>query len=198
MWPIILHITILTDYILLSYLLFLIFNLMIYNVVLNKKVNKGKYSLLLANQLTKHCSNNDQEIVKLSVISFRSSVFLITSISILAIDFDLFPLKHLKRKTFGISLMDLGVGLFIICHSFKLIRNDSQNKNNKKTRQPSIYFKKLLLKLYYTIKTSSLLLVLGFIRLILIKVTNYKISVNEYGTHWNFFFSIFFVKVIIN
>jgi phosphatidylinositol glycan class W len=199
MWPIILHITILTDYIFTSYMFLFVLNGIILKLMLNLKVNKEKFSFHSIKKTRTLFSNNDHDIVKLSVNAFRSSVFLITSVAILAIDFDIFPLKHLKRKTFGIALMDLGVGLFILCHSLRLIRNNSQNKrkeNEKKNNHLILDLKKLPVKMYYTFKSSSLLLILGFIRLMLIKITNYKVSSNEYGTHWNFFFSIFFVKVI--
>jgi hypothetical protein len=46
-----------------------------------------------------------------------------------------------------------------------------------------------------TIQKSSILFGLGLFRLFLLKTTNYKYSIPEYGVHWNFFFTIFFVKV---
>ena len=42
---------------------------------------------------------------------------------------------------------------------------------------------------------SSILLIVGLLRLILVKSTNYNYSYNEYGLHWNFFFTIFFVRI---
>lgn len=195
MWPIILHITILTNHILYSYLLLFICNLVILKSIMSQKVNVGKYFISMINNPISFCLNNDHEIIKLSVNTFRSSVFLITGVTILAIDFDIFPLKHLKRKTYGIALMDLGVGLFIVCHSFRLIRNNEHVSSER--NQYLIDLKKLPIKIYHSLKTNSLLLIIGFTRLALIKITNYKVSVNEYGVHWNFFFSIFFVKVII-
>jgi phosphatidylinositol glycan class W len=42
------------------------------------------------------------------------SIVLLTCIAILAIDFPVFPRRHGKTETFGLSLMDTGVGLFIV------------------------------------------------------------------------------------
>ncbi len=73
-------------------------------------------------------------VVKLSVNWFRTSVIVITSVAILAVDFDaVFVPRNTKRRDFGLALMDLGVGLFIVCHAMRLIRNcdaDAQKKSS--------------------------------------------------------------------
>ena len=69
-------------------------------------------------------SNLSMQIVKLSVHWYRTSVVVVTSIAILAVDFGaVFAPRHTKRRDFGLALMDLGVGSFIVCHSMRLIRN---------------------------------------------------------------------------
>ena len=49
--------------------------------------------------------------------------------------------------------------------------------------------------MWATISRSSIFVVLGFARLFLLQLAGYTASVSEYGVHWNFFFTIFFVKV---
>jgi glucosaminylphosphatidylinositol acyltransferase len=50
-------------------------------------------------------------------------------------------------------------------------------------------------KFLETIKKSSILLIIGLLRLIIVKGTNYNYAFTEYGLHWNFFFTIFFVRI---
>lgn len=76
----------------------------------------------------------DEKLILISINGFRSLLFLITSVCILAVDFrNLFPLQHSKSHRFGTSLMDIGVGFFILCHSMRLIRNSSTNDSFTET-----------------------------------------------------------------
>jgi hypothetical protein len=68
-------------------------------------------------------TNLEIKLIKLSINAFRTTLFVIVCISILATDFKIFDNGHRKTQNFGISLMDLGVGMFTICHSLKVIRN---------------------------------------------------------------------------
>jgi phosphatidylinositol glycan class W len=45
------------------------------------------------------------------------------------------------------------------------------------------------------LKNSSILIIFGVLRLISVKSTGYVEHESEYGKHWNFFFTIVFVKV---
>ena len=65
----------------------------------------------------------EMKVIRLSINVYRTSVFIITSVAIIACDFKIFERLHAKTRFFGISLMDLGVGLFIVCHSMRIIRN---------------------------------------------------------------------------
>jgi hypothetical protein len=70
-------------------------------------------------------SGVEEKIVRLSISTCRTWLYMLTCVTILAVDFNIFPRFNAKTETFGISLMDLGVGFFIVCHSMKLIRNSS-------------------------------------------------------------------------
>ena len=50
--------------------------------------------------------------------------------------------------------------------------------------------------LYNTVKRSYILIALGLFRLASLKLLNYGYSINEYGVHWNFFFTIAAVKIV--
>eukprot|EP00752_Nemacystus_decipiens_P016520 g14766.t2 len=52
-----------------------------------------------------------------SVTNFRASVMLMTCITILAVDFQVFPRRFAKTEVFGTGLMDLGVGATIFASS---------------------------------------------------------------------------------
>lgn len=128
----------------------------------------------------------DSKIITNSVTNFRSSLVVITSVAILAVDFGIFKPEYSKTVYFGFSLMDIGVGYFILSHSMRYIRNsgDFERANEK-----------LLTKIIKTTKKSSILLILGIIRIFLVYITGYQVDIAEYGQHWNFFFTIFAVKV---
>lgn len=78
------------------------------------------------------CIDLDTKIVRLSVHVFRTLLFFITSACILAVDFPYFLMEKAKTSKFGVSLMDIGVGYFIICHSMRLIRNTINEPESKK------------------------------------------------------------------
>lgn len=81
-------------------------------------------------QTIDHIDSDDSEeldpnVVRISVHSFRTLLFVITSIAILAVDFrTVFPRRFAKTSNaYGFSLMDVGVGYFIVGHAMRLIRN---------------------------------------------------------------------------
>ena len=107
---------------------------LVFILILNKNFKLINYNDLTTIDVQKIQDNNVEiKLIKLSISVFRTVLFIVTGISILATDFKIFENCHRKSENFGFSLMDLGVGLFIICHSMRVIRNSkilTRNKNS--------------------------------------------------------------------
>ncbi|KAH7883049.1 GWT1-domain-containing protein [Phlebopus sp. FC_14] len=114
--------------------------------------------------------------------TYRAHMMLMTILSILAVDFPVFPRSLAKCETYGVSLMDLGVGSFVfsqgIISAIPLIKN------------PSCLTAPLKPKLSQTCKKIAPLFVLALMRVLLVKGTEYPEHVTEYGVHWNFFLTL--------
>ncbi|CAI5524507.1 unnamed protein product [Closterium sp. Naga37s-1] len=116
-----------------------------------------------------------------SVITFRALLMLLTCTAILAVDFDIFPRNYAKTERYGTSLMDLGVGMFVIANTASQFGSSRiRTAGARKTHVSIQRFSRKLLPL----------LVLAIGRLLLTKVTNYQEHSSEYGVHWNFFFTL--------
>lgn len=118
------------------------------------------------------------------VTASRVFVNAITAISILAVDFPVFPRRYAKAETYGTGVMDFGVGAYVfvnalVCPEARM-RNTAGSKSNNLTKQ--------LISVWP-------LVVLGILRLASIKMTGYPEHVTEYGLHWNFFFTLAIVRV---
>ena len=123
---------------------------------------------------------------KLFVSNYRAFMNIATILSILSVDFKVFPRRFAKAETYGTGFMDIGVGSFIFGHAIispfargTMIRTNQSHKG-------------VLLKHFISCIP---ILFLGIMRLISVKGTNYYEHVTEYGVHWNFFFTLAFVKV---
>ena len=122
------------------------------------------------------------------VTLFRTYITLFTAIAILAVDFAIFPRRLAKAETYGSGLMDVGVGTFMMAHGVTAPEAGSQSN---KYLSPRSYVKLLLA----TLRGILPLLVIGVLRMMVVKSTDYQEHVTEYGVHWNFFFTIAFVRV---
>ncbi|KAL6263341.1 hypothetical protein P5V15_006139 [Pogonomyrmex californicus] len=124
------------------------------------------------------------------ITNFRALTNIITAISILAVDFRIFPRKFAKTEVFGYSLMDTGVGLFILANA--LVAPETRDFSTH--RQAG--FREILMKnMKNCFRSCVPLLVLGFGRFVSVKYIGYQRHVTEYGIHWNFFITLAIVKL---
>lgn len=115
------------------------------------------------------------------VSNFRAYTLVATAISILAVDFTVYPRRFGKVETYGNGLMDCGVGLFIISNAIVAPEGRGKYSNTSIFRS----------------SVSCLpLIFLGILRVISVKGTDYQEHVTEYGVHWNFFFTLAIVKIL--
>lgn len=116
---------------------------------------------------------------------FRVFVNVKTAISILAVDFSVFPRRYAKTEIYGTGVMDFGVGAFVFANA--LVCPEARRKN---ISGPKInHITKQLMSVWP-------LVVLGMGRLLSVKMTDYHEHVTEYGVHWNFFFTLAIVRVV--
>ncbi|NWW78788.1 PIGW protein, partial [Climacteris rufus] len=120
-----------------------------------------------------------------AITVFRVYVNVLTSISILAVDFPQYPRRYAKAETYGTGVMDLGVGAFIfgnalVCPEVRQKSSRTQPKFSNLARQ--------LLSVWPLIS-------LGIGRLLSVKSIEYHEHTSEYGVHWNFFFTLAFVRL---
>lgn len=115
-----------------------------------------------------------------SVSCMRGLTYLITGFAILAVDFRVFPRFLAKTEKYGYSLMDTGVGLFVLMSGLVY---------KERKRNVSAIFKD-------NTKLVITLLLLGIIRFISVKKLDYQEHVTEYGVHWNFFYTLALSKTL--
>ncbi|NXJ05934.1 PIGW protein, partial [Odontophorus gujanensis] len=120
-----------------------------------------------------------------AITMFRVYVNVLTSISILAVDFPQFPRRYAKAETYGTGAMDLGVGAFIFGNAL-VCPEVRQRASVMQSRFSS------LAKQLFAIWP---LVVLGVGRLLSVKSIEYHEHTSEYGVHWNFFFTLALVRL---
>ncbi|NXP07159.1 PIGW protein, partial [Thinocorus orbignyianus] len=120
-----------------------------------------------------------------AITVFRVYVNLLTAISILAVDFPQYPRRYAKAETYGTGVMDLGVGAFIFGNA--LVCPEVRQKSS--VTQPKL---SNLAKQFFSVWP---LIFLGVGRLLSVKSIEYHEHTSEYGVHWNFFFTLAFVRL---
>ncbi|KAL7754509.1 Glucosaminyl phosphatidylinositol (GlcN-PI) nositol acylation protein [Sorochytrium milnesiophthora] len=116
------------------------------------------------------------------VTVYRTYLMLLTVFSILAVDFVIFPRRFAKTEMYGVGLMDLGVGSFVFSNA--VVGGVASQQNRSPT------FGKAL-------RQALPLGALGVARMIATKGINYQEHVSEYGTHWNFFFTLASLPLLV-
>ncbi|XP_054824550.1 uncharacterized protein At4g17910 isoform X3 [Prosopis cineraria] len=166
--PVVSFVTVLADWTYIGSFLIVIFTLI---SVASKRYKFGGSSLSF---------QGDSNSLRAYISSYRFIVMIMTCECILAVDFRIFPRRLAKTETYGTSLMDLGVGSFVVVNSFV-----SRQARNIKT----IGWKN-------AVQSSIPLIILGFIRFVTTAGVNYQLHVSEYGVHWNFFFTLAGVSIL--
>lgn len=124
--PIILFVTIFSDAALYFWLVFiLVICLTLRFIKLNNFISPSELHEPNDN------SKSDARIIKITIRTFRMLVVVISSVCILAVDFFVFPGKHAKTLQYGFSLMDVGVGYFILCHSTRIFNSEDIQQSYK-------------------------------------------------------------------
>ena len=113
---------------------------------------------------------------RVSLAWFKGLGSLVTCIAILAVDFPIFPRESAKTDKFGISLMDIGGAFYIISSAItsKWVRGLPATENNRS----------------FLWHTRAWVVYLGCARLFMVKFLGYQEVEEEYGLHWNFFFTL--------
>ncbi|KAI0292219.1 GWT1-domain-containing protein [Multifurca ochricompacta] len=127
--------------------------------------------------------------IRLPALStYRAHLMLMTVLAILAVDFPVFPRALAKCETYGVSLMDMGVGSFVfsqgIVYAIPLLKI------------PAYLWPPITLEMVFVLSECIPILVLGLVRAFLVKGTQYPEHITEYGVHWNFFLTLALTPVL--
>ncbi|CAM9296987.1 unnamed protein product [Pylaiella littoralis] len=133
------------------------------------------------------------------VTNIRASIMLMTCITILAyLRFfypQVFPRRFAKTEVFGTGLMDLGVGATIFASGLA-----SGCRTKPQSRHAELgwsVWRTVVADIASAAIRAWPLAALGVSRLLVIKSLGYQEHVSEYGVHWNFFATLFFMRLVV-
>eukprot|EP01031_Cornospumella_fuschlensis_P038875 gene38875-47287_t len=116
------------------------------------------------------------------ITDFKGFVVCLTVVSILAVDFSIFPRYLAKTETWGVSLMDLGTGAYLVSSAVTSRTARGLEGGGRSYRGSSMGM--------------LLLLLLGVGRPLALAALNYPQHRSEYGRHWSFFLTLLGVWAI--
>ncbi|XP_070564066.1 phosphatidylinositol-glycan biosynthesis class W protein-like [Ptychodera flava] len=186
-FPIILCCTVWSEYLqaVIVSMIFMILALLTTNLGTGTKAQTSKQSVSTLSESLQLTVEGKRPFIS----NFRAYGLIGTAISILAVDFVIFPRRFAKTETYGTGFMDYGVGGFIICNAVVSLEARGKNKQNRG-------FSASIANILQAIKSTAPLLILGFGRLVSVKAADYHEHISEYGVHWNFFFTLAAVRVL--
>ncbi|TMS33877.1 hypothetical protein L596_001566 [Steinernema carpocapsae] len=110
----------------------------------------------------------------------RSMLMVYTCLAILAVDFQVFPRRFAKTETYGHSVMDIGTSAFVfVIGAAETIRMSRKDTNRNSLRS-----------LVGSSRMTLILVGIGMLRTLILPFLKYQLHVTEYGTHWNFFYTL--------
>jgi len=124
-----------------------------------------------------------------ALTQLRGIIMLQTVFCILAVDFAAFPRRFAKTRDFGTSVMDLGVGAVILSGAFpRRLRALREAPPATFVQSQTAY------RVLRVVRHHLPLVSLGVCRILLVRSLEYHEAVDEYGVHWNFFFTLALVS----
>lgn len=116
------------------------------------------------------------------VTKYRSLLQIATCVTILAVDFRLFPRKFCKVEEQGVSLMDCGTGSALF--SLALVSRQLREKN-----------KRILVRLIRAISSCFPLFFIGLLRMLMIKQADYQVNFQK-NMRFLLCFIVFFYRIM--
>ena len=140
-------------------------------------------AFLMRHKLTNPFTNKKQGYIVESgayryqfITYYRSLLLIATCVSILAVDFPIYPRRFVKTEVKGVSLMDIGTGSVLF--SSALVARHNRGAQSLSQRIPS------------AISSCLPLWIIGISKFFIHSAVDYQEHVSEYGVHWNFFMSL--------